>query len=51
MPNDNELNNMKHFLHTEKADLLNDQVQSNEQEKENNSFKLNFGAEDTVDVD
>jgi len=51
MPNDNELNNMKHFLHTEKADLLNDQVQSNEHDKENTSFKLNFGVEDTVDVD
>jgi len=52
IPSNEELENMKHFLHTEKADLLNDQTaELNETNKENTSFKLNFGAEDTIDVD
>jgi len=51
MPSNDELSNIKHFLHTEKADLMNEQVQTNEHDKENSSFKLNFGAEDIVDVD
>jgi len=52
VPSNDELENMKHFLHTEKANLLNDQdAEANENNKENTCFKLNFGAEDTVDVD
>jgi len=51
-PNKDELYNMKHFLHTEKANILNEQLaEVDEQDKENKSFKLNFGAEDTVEVD
>jgi len=52
VPSNEEVENIKQFLHTEKADLLNDQVtEANENNKENTSFKLNFGAEDTIDVD
>jgi len=46
-PSNEEMDNMKHFLHTEQANLINDQIA----DKENNAFKLNFGADDAVDVD
>jgi len=44
-PNNEELDNMKHFLHTEKA------IEVDEGDKENTSFKLNFGADDSIDVE
>lgn len=47
-PSNEELDNMKHFLHTEKANLLNENA---DHDKENSAFKLNFGADDAVDVD
>jgi len=51
-PSNEELDNMKHFLHTEKANLLKDELADrNEADKENSAFKLNFGADDSVDVD
>jgi len=51
-PSHEEMDNMKHFLHTEKANLLNDQsADHNEVDKENNAFKLNFGADESVEVD
>jgi len=51
-PNDEEKDKMKHFLHTEKANLLSDpKAEIDEADKENTSFKLNFGADDTIDVE
>jgi len=46
-PSNEEIDKIKHFLHTEEADVLNDQVDINENNKDSTSFKLNFGAEDT----
>jgi len=50
MPSNEEVDKIKHFLHTEKANLLTEQALTNENDKENTSFKLNFGAEDPVDA-
>jgi len=51
-PSNDELDNMKHFLHTEKANLISDPLaEVDEADKENTSFKLNFGADDCIDVE
>jgi hypothetical protein len=54
-PNSDEIDNIKQFLRTEKANLLNEDDTTendhgaNTDNQENNSFKLNFN--DTVDID